>query len=78
MNKVTLVINKKIAFNFFSPLFFTTVKTVFMHERLAKLFLPQVSTMIYDLRDTFIHNLDQLDWMDSNTKKYAKEKVLPH
>lgn len=49
-----------------------------MHEPLAKLFLPQVLTMIYDLRDTFIHNLDQLEWMDSNTKKYAKEKVLLH
>ncbi len=31
--------------------------------------------MISDLRETFIANLDNLDWMDSRTKKYAKEKV---
>ena len=31
--------------------------------------------MINDLRDTFISNIDHLEWMDSKTKKYAKEKV---
>ena len=33
--------------------------------------------MISDLRESFIANLDNLDWMDTKTKKYAKEKVLP-
>jgi len=33
--------------------------------------------MINDLRESFIANLDNLDWMDTRTKKYAKEKVLP-
>jgi len=33
--------------------------------------------MISDLRESFIANLDNLDWMDTRTKKYAKEKVLP-
>ena len=32
--------------------------------------------MINDLRDTFISSIDHLDWMDTNTKKYAKKKVL--
>ena len=33
--------------------------------------------MISDLRESFIANLDNLDWMDTRTKKYAKEKVIP-
>ena len=33
--------------------------------------------MINDLRDTFIANIDHLDWMDTKTKTYAKEKVGP-
>lgn len=32
--------------------------------------------MISDLRESFIANLDNLDWMDTRTKKYAKEKVI--
>lgn len=32
--------------------------------------------MINDVRDTFISSIDHLDWMDTNTKTYAKEKVL--
>lgn len=31
--------------------------------------------MIADVRDTFIRNIDHLDWMDDKTKAYAKEKV---
>ena len=31
--------------------------------------------MIYDLRETFIANLDKLDWMDNKTRAYAREKV---
>ena len=31
--------------------------------------------LINELRDTFISNIDHQDWMDSKTKKYAKEKV---
>ena len=33
--------------------------------------------MISDLRESFVANLDNLDWMDARTKKYAKEKVFP-
>lgn len=36
----------------------------------------QVMAMISDLRETFIANLDNLDWMDTKTKEYAKEKVV--
>ena len=31
--------------------------------------------MIADVRDTFIRNIDHLDWMDDKTKAYAREKV---
>lgn len=37
----------------------------------------QVMQMISDLRESFVANLDNLDWMDTSTKKYAKEKVIP-
>lgn len=38
-------------------------------------FFFQVLSMIADVRDTFIRNIDHLDWMDDKTKAYAKEKV---
>lgn len=34
-----------------------------------------VLAMIADVRDTFIRNIDHLDWMDDKTKAYAKEKA---
>lgn len=32
--------------------------------------------MIKEIQDVFISNLEQLSWMDSQTKEAAKEKVL--
>lgn len=32
--------------------------------------------MIKDIREVFISNLDDLTWMDAETKKAAEEKVL--
>lgn len=32
--------------------------------------------MITDIREVFISNLDDLTWMDADTKRAAEEKVL--
>ena len=31
--------------------------------------------MIHDIRQVFLANLEELDWMDKETKQKAKEKV---
>ncbi len=36
----------------------------------------QMEEMIKDIREVFISNLDDLAWMDVETKKAAEEKVL--
>lgn len=36
----------------------------------------QMEEMIKDIRQVFISNLDDLTWMDAETKKAAEEKVL--
>lgn len=36
----------------------------------------QMEEMIKDIREVFISNLDDLTWMDGETKKAAEEKVL--
>lgn len=36
----------------------------------------QMEAMIKDIREVFISNLDDLTWMDAETKKAAEEKVL--
>lgn len=36
----------------------------------------QMLEMIKDIREVFISNLDDLTWMDAQTKKAAEEKVL--
>lgn len=35
----------------------------------------QVEEMIADIRDVFINTLDELSWMDAETKKKAEQKV---
>ena len=35
----------------------------------------QMEEMIKDIREVFISNLDDLTWMDAETKKAAEEKV---
>lgn len=35
----------------------------------------QVEEMIADIRDVFIKTLDELPWMDAETKKRAEQKV---
>ncbi len=36
----------------------------------------QMEEMIKDIREVFISNLDDLTWMDAETKKAAEEKVM--
>lgn len=36
----------------------------------------QIIEMIKEIQDVFIHNLEQLTWMDAQTKEAAKEKVF--
>ena len=38
--------------------------------------VPQMEEMIADIRKVFLSNLDELTWMDAETKKAAKEKVV--
>ncbi|KAL9970073.1 hypothetical protein ACROYT_G022395 [Oculina patagonica] len=48
---------------------------IFLDEKFNRKDKESVMEMISDLRETFIANLENLDWMDSRTKKYAKEKA---
>lgn len=36
----------------------------------------QMEEMIKDIREVFISNLEDLTWMDAETKKAAEEKVM--
>lgn len=35
----------------------------------------QVQEMIAQIREVFVHTLEELTWMDAETKKKAEEKV---
>ncbi|RMX43712.1 hypothetical protein pdam_00006340 [Pocillopora damicornis] len=48
---------------------------IFLDEKFEKKDKESVMAMIDDLRETFIANLDKLDWMDNKTRAYAREKV---
>lgn len=39
------------------------------------MFSSKVEEMIADIRDVFIKTLDELTWMDLETKKKAEQKV---
>lgn len=39
------------------------------------MFFSKVEEMIADIRDVFIKTLDELTWMDAETKKKAEQKV---
>ena len=39
------------------------------------LYFSKVEEMIADIRDIFIKTLDELTWMDAETKKKAEQKV---
>lgn len=39
-------------------------------------FVLQMEEMIREIREVFINNLQELTWMDEETKKAAEEKVL--
>lgn len=48
---------------------------IFLDEKFDKKDKESVMAMIDDLRETFIANLDKLDWMDNKTRAYAREKA---
>lgn len=48
---------------------------IFLGEKFDEKDKKSVMSMIADVRDTFIRNIDHLDWMDDKTKAYAKEKA---
>lgn len=66
-----LCINEEIA-----PSFTNSVRNNgFITQICLPFFLFEVEDLIAQIRDVFIQTLDDLTWMDAETKKKAEEKV---